>query len=306
MRFADGRLMKHPRAANFAWRLENGKYLYWFHNHGGRFIREHARRRTIAYEDRNPVWVSGGTETDSPRGKVLTWSQPEILLYDDDSFIRMSYPDLIEEEGQVFITETQKDIARVHAIDRGLLNALWNPAKPGDAQIDLRSPPREIDAPKFPAFSMRSRRSDYGLEDLRAGFSIECKAAISSPGQVLFDTRSADGKGIVLRSTPNGALEFLMNDGQSTAFWQSDPGTARAGTTPHVVVTVDGGPKIISFVIDGKFSDGGEDRQFGWGRFTPQFRSPNGSDKAKVGSGVELLRVYNRALRTGEAVALTK
>jgi hypothetical protein len=44
MRYADGRLMKHPRAANFAWRCANGKYLYWFHNHGGRFIREHPRR----------------------------------------------------------------------------------------------------------------------------------------------------------------------------------------------------------------------------------------------------------------------
>jgi len=31
------------------------KYLYWFHNHGGRFIREHPRRRTIAYEHRNPA-----------------------------------------------------------------------------------------------------------------------------------------------------------------------------------------------------------------------------------------------------------
>lgn len=33
--YADGRRIKHPRAANFAWRCQNGKYLYWFHNHGG-------------------------------------------------------------------------------------------------------------------------------------------------------------------------------------------------------------------------------------------------------------------------------
>ena len=94
MRYADGRLMKHPRAANFAWRCENGKFLYWFHNHGGRFIREHPRRRTIAYEERNPVWLSGGVETDSPRGKVINWSQPEIAIYDDDPWIRMSYPEV--------------------------------------------------------------------------------------------------------------------------------------------------------------------------------------------------------------------
>jgi len=58
--YADGRLMKHPRAANFAWKCRNGNYLYWFHNHGGRFIREHPQRRTIAYQDRNPVWLCGG------------------------------------------------------------------------------------------------------------------------------------------------------------------------------------------------------------------------------------------------------
>jgi hypothetical protein len=94
-RFTDGRLMKHPRAANFVWKCENGKYLYWFHNHGGRFIRNHPNRRTIAYEDRNPVWISGGIEVDGPGGRRIQWSQPEILLYDDDPYIRMSYPDLV-------------------------------------------------------------------------------------------------------------------------------------------------------------------------------------------------------------------
>ena len=53
---------------------------------------------TIAYEDRNPVWLCGGVEADTPEGKVIRWSQPEIVLYDDDPYIRMSYPDLVEEE----------------------------------------------------------------------------------------------------------------------------------------------------------------------------------------------------------------
>ncbi|MBM3788018.1 MAG: hypothetical protein FJW30_27040 [Acidobacteria bacterium] len=306
MRFADGQLMKHPRAANFAWRLENGKYLYWFHNHGGRFIREHPRRRSMAYEDRNPVWVSGGVETDSPRGKVIAWSQPEILLYDDDSYIRMSYPDLIEEGGEYYVTETQKDIARVHLLDKSMLESLWNAGRPGDAQVNWTSPPAEIEAPKFPVFTMRSRRSDYGLDDLRAGFSIELRAAIAGAGQVLFDGRTPDGKGLALRVTERASVEITMNDGQTLAAWESDPGTARAGAKPHIVVTVDGGPKIISFVIDGKFNDGGDARQFGWGRFSPQFRSPNGAPRAKLSPGMDLLRVYNRALRTGEAVVLTK
>ena len=47
--YADGGRMKHPRAANFAWRCQNGKFLYWFHNHGGRQIREHPQQRIISF-----------------------------------------------------------------------------------------------------------------------------------------------------------------------------------------------------------------------------------------------------------------
>ena len=79
---------------------------------GGRFIREHPAQRSHAYEDRNPVWLCGGVETDSPEGRVIQWSEPEIVLYDDDPYIRMSYPDLVEEDGQYYLTETQKDVAR--------------------------------------------------------------------------------------------------------------------------------------------------------------------------------------------------
>ena len=88
LRYADGRLVKHPRAANFAWRCSNGKFIYWYHNHGGTW-----------YEDRNPVWILGGVEADSPHGKIIEWSQPEVLLYDDHMDTRMSYPDLVEEGG---------------------------------------------------------------------------------------------------------------------------------------------------------------------------------------------------------------
>ncbi len=117
--YADGRLIKNPRAANFAWKCNNGKYLYWFHNHGGKFIRE--MYDYGPYNDRNPVWLCGGVEADSPDGKIIQWSQPEIILYTEDTYVRMSYPDLIEENGSYFLTETQKYIARVHEIPVDLI-----------------------------------------------------------------------------------------------------------------------------------------------------------------------------------------
>lgn len=312
MRYADGRLMKHPRAATFAWRCENGKFLSWFHNHGGRFIREHPNRRTIAYEDRNPVWLIGGVEADSPKGKIIRWSQPEIALYDDDPLIRMSYPDLVEEGGNYYVTETQKDVARVHRLDARLLEGLWG-------QFEAKAVPREglllelnsnlpaaVPAPALPQFYQRSRRADHGKEDLRAGFTLDLWVRVESaaPGQVLLDNRTPDGKGFALTTAAGGAVELTMNDGRTESRWASDPGTVQPGKLQHVVAIVDGGPKIVSFVIDGVLNDGGEARQFGWGRFSPNLRSAAGGAELRIGRPtVQGLRVYGRYLRTSEAIA---
>ncbi len=307
MRYDDGRLMKHPRAANFAWRAINGKFLYWFHNHGGRFIREHPRRRTIAYEDRNPVWLVGGVETDSPKGKVIRWSQPEIALYDDDPMMRMSYPDLVEADGKYFLTETQKEIARLHEIDGKLLEGLWGQFENRGAAtegllLDAKGP-KEVEAPKLPAF-LRRARGGHGTDDLRTGFTIDLWLNLASPaaGQTLLDNRTAEGVGLLIQTTGNGAVGIALNDGRTESLWTSDPGMLRAGVRHHLAAIVDGGPKIVSFVIDGKFNDGGNDRQFGWGRYNPNLRSGEGGAKLRIGAGVDRVRVYSRALRVSEAI----
>jgi hypothetical protein len=304
MRFADGRLMKHPRAANFAWRCENGKFLYWFHNHGGRFIREHPRQRTIAYEDRNPVWLVGGVEADSPKGKIIRWSQPEIALYDDDPMIRMSYPDLVEDGGKYFLTETQKDVGRVHEIDRTLLDGLWS-------QAEARSIAREglaleaeggtstVKAPDFGVFVKRSSRMDHGTEYTRIGFSIELQGRFT-PGATLLDNRTPDGRGLRVGVTPERAVEIVLNDGRTENRWASDPGTASAR---HVLITVDGGPHVITFITDGVLNDGGTARQFGWGRFHHNLMTVNAGPQLTVDKSVAKLRIWIRALRTSEAIA---
>jgi len=318
-RYADGRLMKHPRAANFVWKCRNGKYLYWFHNHGGRFIREHPRRRVIAYEDRNPVWLCGGVEADSPEGRVIRWSQPEIALYDDDPYIRMSYPDLVEEDGRYYLTETQKDIARVHEIDRSLLEGLWSQDERREAATDglaLALPasgqamPREAALPELPPFTQRdSTRADYGSRDLRQGFSIELwlRLAALDAGQTLVDNRADSGQGFALQTTARGAVEIILNDGRCESRWASDAGLLRAGELHHLVAIVDGGPKIILWVVDGALCDGGDQRQFGWGRYNPNLRGVSGAPKLRIGPDMQGeiigLRLYRRALRVSEAIA---
>lgn len=330
-KYADGRKMKNPRAANFAWKCENGKFLYWFHNHGGRFIEQMHKTRSgidglapynkcIPYDDRNPVWLCGGAEADSPEGKIIKWSQPEIVLYDDDPYLRMSYPDMMEDGGRIFLTETQKDKARVHPIPNEFLNDLWNQFSENTKQcrndilLELSAEkepiPDKVNMPPLPLFTMRDHQSaDYGTKDIRAGFSIELAVTFDSlkPGRAILDTRMLHEQGLALLTDENNNLRLILNDGRTENQWNSDPDTITPGKLHHIVVTVDGGPKIITFIIDGKLCDGGEFRQFGWGRFSPDLRDANGFDKLRIGNdfkeGVHSLRIYGRYLTTSQAIA---
>jgi hypothetical protein len=75
----------------------------------------------------------------------------------------------------------------------------------------------------------------------------------------------------------------------------------RVNAWQHVVVIVDGGPKIVTWIVDGVLNDGGTVRDYGWGRFDPAMEDVNGS-ASKLSGNVSGLRVYTRALRTSEAV----
>ncbi len=119
MTYGPGRaLVDHPRAANFVRKLSKGpyagRYIYWFHNHGGK-----------DFQGRNPAYLLGGVETGSPNGRVIDWGEPKAVLYDKDKTVRISYPDFIWDDG-LYITETQKTVARVHRIPDRLLRSLWS------------------------------------------------------------------------------------------------------------------------------------------------------------------------------------
>ena len=74
----------------------------------------------------------------------------------------------------------------------------------------------------------------------------------------------------------------------------------------HVVATVDGGPKIISFIVDGVFNDGGEARTSGYTWFNSGLADVNGDANVTLAPSLQgslkSLRIYDRALRTSEAV----
>jgi len=113
-----GPLVDHPRAANFVRKLTEGpyagRYIYWFHNNAGR-----------GYDGRNPVFLLGGVEHDTPSGMMIHWGNPVAILRADDPAVRISYPDFVWDGGHLCVTETQKTIARVHEIPDALLKSLW-------------------------------------------------------------------------------------------------------------------------------------------------------------------------------------
>jgi hypothetical protein len=41
----------------------------------------------------------GSADTCSPGRRVIRWSQSEIARFDDDPFVSVSYPDLVEDGG---------------------------------------------------------------------------------------------------------------------------------------------------------------------------------------------------------------
>lgn len=242
---------------------------------------------------------------------MIEWSQPEILLYDDDPYIRMSYPDLLEDGGKYYVTETQKTIGRVHEIPDVLLDGLFNQFDRREVSksglvLDLHgTSPAKVKLPSLPELNRRDAKSeDKRALDLRAGFSLDFWLELDSTSAAnpVLDSRDLSGKGMLVSATERGTLRIILNDGRQESSWECDRGILAAGKPQHVVITVDGGPKIITFVVNGELGDGGDERQFGWGRFSPNLRTPNGSETVMLGKPVRSLRVYNRAIRTSEAV----
>jgi hypothetical protein len=144
--------------------------------------------------------------------------------------------------------------------------------------------------------------------DSAGGFSIDLAVRFTdlTPGQVLLDSRDAAGRGYLLRTIDSGTVRLELSDGWQGAFWDCDAGRLKTNTLHHLVAVVDGRAKVICFVTDGVLNDGGAQRPFGFGRFSPILKDISGTRDLRIASDLhgelQHARIYNRALRTSEAV----
>ncbi len=246
------RELKNPRANPKIWKCKNGKYLLWYHHNG-----------TRSFYNRTPAWISGGIEKE---GKIV-WTQPEILLYKDDVYPGPSYPDLIEQDGQYWITETQKSEARIHKIPNRFLDDLWQ-------QFDIEKP--VMNQLSFDLQGERLNQTDsVQLPDLPGvkeggGFTLTVRMRSNldmAKGKIVIDSRDESGKGFWMESWENFSIRFSISDGKHTCSIVSDPNViqTRSRWEQEVTVSVDFNAGIIQSIVDGVVCDG-KGRPFGWSR----------------------------------------
>ncbi len=293
MRYADGRPIKNPRACPRLWCCQNGNYLFWFHNHSG-----------TDFKDRNPAWLSGGVE----RAGRIVWSQPEIVLYGEDLSYdtgRFSYPDLIEWENRYWITTTQKTRATIHEVDAALLEGLWAQLEPDLYSVTIPNPAASYD--RAASQTPGAAPDDMGQLALSAlpslndgGFTFEMLLDVEPEQGYLLNSFQKNGDGIALTAT--GTL--VLQQG-AQRFEAPLSGADLAAVLPvHLVMVLDGSANILTVVMNGRLLDGGEQKQYGWRRITPDFADLCPADSLHVHPAIKWLHIHDRPLRTSQAISL--
>ena len=302
-----GRIVKQPRACAKIWQTRNGRYLLWYHNNGTTTF-----NNGFNSGSRNLAWLSAGR---LKNGQVW-WSEPEIVAYVNGGLEGCSYPDLIEEAGRFHICATQKTEARVMTVEPGLIRGLWEQetrrqTATNGLVLNLTAGQcagqATARAPKLAPLcgDLQGRKAPT---DSAGSFSIDLAVRFSDlvPGQVLLDSRDAAGRGYLLRTAEGETVRLELSDGWQGTFWDADAGLLKTNTLHHLIVSVDGRAKVISFVADGVLNDGGAQRPFGFGRFSPILKDVSGGRELRIAPNLhgelKQVRIYNRALRTTEAI----
>ena len=327
------RPIRNPRGSITPYRRRDvaptgaGEFVMLFYNN--------ARTDRLGYTGRRVYWLTVGRE--SPGG-VIRWNQPEIALWWDGTGFEdrpdwnpdwaivdgPGYPDWVEfDDGTLAFVESNKLAVRFHVVDPRLLHYLRHQpelsAMPTEGLVldHVPSPgdPGEIAAPV--------------LADLRAGGGftmvvlIEGDTHHGASRQVLVSALSnvtaALGeeptdrritKGYEIAVAADGEVELFVTDGFDQTFRHATTigsDGVNDGSRHVVAFVVDGGPKVVSVVVDEHLDDGGEHLPQGWA-FVPPGLGEIGGSRAQLHAGGRLVRyaLFDRALLTSEAISAAR
>jgi len=287
--------IKNSRACPNITKFSNGKYVLWFHNHSeGNFW------------NRNPVWISGGVEVNGE----IQWSQPEILLYDDNLVSRMSYPDWIEENGRYWVTQTNKYVAKIHEVDPALLEGMWNQAANNiSTAVDrqyyvkqaLSDTTNSIDLPQI--FTKHNNQSGISID-----FWLYLPQSISEDAILL--NYDSQGIKIILRKSADDELVIILGDEQLLEAYTTEKIVFDLGTNNHVSLNIDFFSGIKTIFVNGSLMDGGSNKKQGWLRTEFMSMVPTNNQNSgniinfDLANGMQLrnLRIFDRYLRTSEVI----
>ena len=282
--------LKNPRGPITPKRMSNGIYLLLFYNNAG----GGGYSRTA----RNPYWLAAGREVvlEEDGAGLILWSQPEVVLYNVVLDAEGGgYPDFIEDEGAVYITETQKSISRIHSVPDTLLQGLYTQhnisvlARDGLAlTLTTSDEGKIVSAPALPPLAPLTRA--------RQGFAFDLTlighADGAREGQVLLDTtttkssstsatttaaaiattgggggatdvdlRASAGAGLRVSVGANASIVIALRDTKGVnatlATGATCNGMLRLPGQHYVAFVADAGPPLASVMVDGFLCDGG-------------------------------------------------
>jgi len=302
------RALKNPRGPVQLRRMAGGRYLLLFYYNSN-----------LDFSSRNPYFIAAGRE----EGGEVRFSQPEVALYDFwDLADKPGYPDLVEDDirGSVFVTETNKTDARIHALPAPMLALLY-------AQDVIAVAATTGIAHTFGATAVNTTLPSPPLPDFGAGYPAEGYGAtvglwlcdhflVRGSGEVLIDTRDhVTNAGLRIATTDATpalrALNVTLTDvaGGAVSLVTDPPCTgllSSAGAPHYFAAVVDAGAHMLSVFVDGVLCDGGSWAAQGWAWVPPTFGNATGRGSfvlapnysGKVLGGV----FYERWLYTSELV----
>ncbi|MDH4116015.1 MAG: glycoside hydrolase [Acidimicrobiia bacterium] len=316
-----GHPLKNPRGSITPHRLERpspsglAAYVMLFYNNG--------RTERTGYVGRRVYWLTMGRATMSGS---IEWSQPELALWWDGTGFEdrpdwnpdwaivdgPGYPDWVEfDDGSLGFVESNKLAVRYHEVDRRLMAFIRRQpelaAVAEDGKVlDLIAPagscrgPVLVDPRTGGGFTLLVVVGGHrGAKTLVSALS----SVTSALGEEPTDRRIT--KGYTIAITAEGELELMVTNGFGATL-EHTTRTASGiwdGNEHTVAFIVDGGPKVVSVVVDEWLDDGGEHPQ-GWAFFPPEIGEVGGSDVTfPLGSGLSRFLVYDRPLLTTEAIA---